>query len=99
MRFLPLKRSRENANAARVITIIISPVVITVKISVLKKYVYNEDTLNEALKLIKEKKYTYTLKNPKEKSLTRKIWINHIYSKDKKIYKKYFPPKGDQNGI
>lgn len=68
-------------------------------ISVLKKYVYNEDTLNEALKLIKEKKYTYTLKNPKEKSLTRKIWINHIYSKDKKIYKKYFPPKGDQNGI
>ena len=51
---------------------------------ILKKYVYNKETLNEALKLIKEKKYGYTLKNPKDSSLIRNFWINRIYNKDYK---------------
>ena len=61
-------------------------------IKILKKYVYNKETLNEALKLIKEKKYGYTLKNPKDSSLIRNFWINRIYNKDYKMYKLY-PPK------
>ena len=64
-------------------------------IKILKKYVYNKDTLNEALKLIKEKKYKYTLKNPKDSSLIRNFWINRIYNKDYKMYKLY-PPKKDE---
>ena len=39
--------------------------------NILKKYIYNKDVLNEANKLIKEKKYAYTLKNPKDNSLKR----------------------------
>ena len=64
-------------------------------IKILKKYIYNKDTLNEALKLIKEKKYKYTLKNPKDSSLIRNFWINRIYNKDYKTYKLY-PPKKDE---
>ena len=64
-------------------------------IKILKKYVYNKETLNEALKLIKEKKYGYTLKNPKDSSLIRNFWINRIYNKDYKMYKLY-PPKKDE---
>ena len=58
----------------------------------LKKYVYNKDALNEALNLIKEKKYSYTLKYNKDYSLYRLFWINRIYNKDYKLYKLY-PPK------
>ncbi len=65
-------------------------------IKVLKKYVYNKDVLNEALKLIKEKKYGYTLKNPKDNKIIRKFWINRIYNKDFKTYKLY-PPKQERN--
>ena len=64
-------------------------------IKILKKYIYNKDTLNEALKLIKDKKYKYTLKNPKDNSLIRNFWINRIYNKDYKTYKLY-PPKKDE---
>ena len=65
-------------------------------IKVLKKYVYNKDVLNEALKLIKEKKYGYTLKNPKDNKIIKKFWINRIYNKDFKTYKLY-PPKQERN--
>ncbi len=62
--------------------------------SLLKKYVYDKKTLNEALKLIKEKKYSYTLKFSKDFSLYRWFWTNRIYLKDYKLYKLY-PPKDD----
>lgn len=60
--------------------------------SLLKKYVYNKECLEEAKQLIKEKKYTYTLKYKKDKSLYRWFWINRIYLKDYKLFKLY-PPK------
>ena len=60
--------------------------------NLLKKYVYNKDCLKEAKKLIKEKKYTYTLKYKKDKNLYRFFWINRIYLKDYKLFKLY-PPK------
>ncbi len=63
--------------------------------NLLKKYVYNKDVLNEALELIKEKKYTYTLKYKKDKSLYRIFWVNRIYMKDYKLFKLY-PPKDDE---
>lgn len=61
----------------------------------LKKYVYNKDVLNEAKKLIKEKKYSYTLKYKKDKSLYRLFWINRIYMKDYRLFKIY-PPKEER---
>ena len=63
---------------------------------ILKKYIYNQDTLNEAHKLIKEKKYAYTLKNPKDNNLKRNFWINRIYNKDYKMFKLYPPKKDDE---
>lgn len=65
-------------------------------ISVLKKYAPNKEVLNEALKLIKEKKYSFTLKNKKDSSLYRKFWTFVIYFKDYKRYKMY-PPEVDDN--
>lgn len=62
----------------------------------LKKYVYNKETLEKALALIKEKKYAYTLKNKKDNSLIRTFWINRIYNKDKKMFKLYPPKKDDE---
>ena len=59
--------------------------------SVLKKYAPNKEVLNKALKLIKEGKYSYTLKNPKDGNLKRRFWINVIYFKDYKRYKMYPP--------
>lgn len=61
----------------------------------LKKYVYNKECLKEALKLIKEKKYTYTLKYKKDKNIYRWFWINRIYLKDYKLFKLY-PPKDNK---
>ena len=61
----------------------------------LKKYVYNKDALNEALNLIKEKKYSYTLKYNKDFSLYRWFWINRIYFKDYKLFKLYPPKDGE----
>ena len=58
---------------------------------VLKKYAPNKEVLNKALKLIKEKKYSYTLKNPKDNNLKRNFWVNVIYFKDYKRYKMYPP--------
>lgn len=63
--------------------------------TLLKKYVYNKDCLEEAKKLIKEKKYTYTLKYKKDNNLYRWFWINRIYLKDYKLFKLY-PPKDDE---
>ena len=61
----------------------------------LKKYVYNKDVLDEALNLIKNKKYSYTLKYSRDFSLYRWFWINRIYLKDYKLYKLYPPKDGD----
>lgn len=63
--------------------------------TLLKKYVYNKDCLEEAKKLIKENKYTYTLKYKKDNNLYRWFWINRIYLKDYKLFKLY-PPKDDE---
>lgn len=63
--------------------------------NLLKKYVYNKEVLKEALNLIKEKKYCYTLKYYKDKSLYRWFWINRIYFKDYKLFKLY-PPKEEK---
>ena len=63
--------------------------------NLLKKYIYNKECLEEAKKLIKEKKYTYTLKYKKDKNLYRWFWINRIYLKDYKLFKLY-PPKDDE---
>lgn len=60
-------------------------------VKVLKKYAPNKKVLNEALKLIKNKKYSFTLKNPKDKSIYRWFWTNVIYFKDYKRYKMYPP--------
>ena len=59
--------------------------------SMIKKYVKNEQLKREVLKLIKEKKYTYTLKYKKDFSLYRFFWVNRIYFKDYKLYKLYPP--------
>lgn len=64
--------------------------------NILKKYIYNKEVLKEAKDLIKQKKYAYTLKNPKDFSLTRNFWINRIYNKDYKMFKLYPPKKGDE---
>ena len=63
--------------------------------SLLKKYVYNKEVLDEALNLIKDKKYSYTLKYSKDFSLYRWFWVNRIYFKDYKLYKLYPPKDGD----
>ena len=63
--------------------------------NLLKKYVYNKECLQEAKKLIKEKKYSYTLKYNKDKNIYRWFWINRIYLKDYKLFKLY-PPKDDE---
>lgn len=59
--------------------------------SMIKKYVKNKELKKEALQLIKEKKYDYTLKYKKDSSLYRVFWMNRIYFKDYKLYKKYPP--------
>ena len=61
----------------------------------LKKYVYNKDVLKEATNLIKQKKYSYTLKYKKDRSIYRLFWTNRIYLKDYKLFKLY-PPKDDE---
>lgn len=63
--------------------------------SMLKKYIYNKDVLLEALELIKEKKYSYTLKYNKDFSLCRWFWMNRIYFKDYKLFKLYPPKDGE----
>ena len=60
-------------------------------IKVLKKYAPNKKVLNEALSLIKENKYSFTLKNSKDRSVYRWFWTNVIYFKDYKRYKMYPP--------
>lgn len=60
----------------------------------LKKYLPSS-IYKEVRQLIKEKKYTYTLKYNKDNSIKRIIWNNIIYGKDYKIVKKY-PPVYDK---
>lgn len=57
---------------------------------ILKKYLPNS-LYKEVKELIKEKKYTYTLKYDKDNSIKRIIWNDIIYGKDYKIVKKYPP--------
>lgn len=59
--------------------------------SMIKKYVKNDNLKKEALNLIKNKKYAFTLKYKKDFSLYRFFWINRIYFKDYKLYKLYPP--------
>ncbi len=59
--------------------------------SMIKKYVKNEELKKEVLDLIKNKKYSFTLKYKKDFSLYRFFWINRIYFKDYKLYKLYPP--------
>lgn len=66
---------------------------LAVPIPVLKKYVFNKKVLKEALNLIKEKKYSYTLKNPKDGSIYRKFWTFVMYFKDYKRFRKFPPGK------
>lgn len=61
---------------------------------ILKKYLPTS-LYKEAKKLIKQKKYSYTLKYKKDNNLKRIIWNTIIYSKDYKTIKKY-PPKYDK---
>lgn len=61
----------------------------------LKKYIYNEKVKEDVRKLIKQKKYSYTLKYKKDRSVYRWFWINRIYLKDFKLFKIY-PPKDDE---
>ena len=63
--------------------------------SMIKKYVYNNNVKNEALNLIKQKKYSYTLKYTKDFSIYRWFWVNRIYFKDYKLYKLYPPKEGE----
>ena len=67
-------------------------------IKVLKKYVYNQEVLNEALNLIKEGKYSYTLFNPRDNNIIRHLWMRRIYNKDIKMFKLYPPKESDENG-
>ena len=62
----------------------------------LKKYMVNKELLEEALNLIKDGKYTYTLKYSKDKSLYRVFWANRIYLKDYKLFKLYPPKDGER---
>lgn len=66
-------------------------------IPVLKSYAPNKETLNEALTLVKNKKYSYTLKNKNDNNLYRKFWTFVIYFKDYKRYKMYPPEVDDDN--
>lgn len=60
-------------------------------INVLKKYTPNQKVWQEASSLIKEKKYSFTLKNPKDINILRWFWTNVIYFKDYQRYKMYPP--------
>lgn len=64
--------------------------------SILKKYL-PDNLYQEAKELIKQDKYTYTLKYKKDNNLKRMIWNNIIYNKDYKIIKKYPPKYDNQN--
>lgn len=56
---------------------------------------YVEESVKEEVKkLIKEKKYSYTLKYKKDFSFYRYILLKRVYQKDFAIFKKYFHQRG-----
>ena len=57
---------------------------------IIYKYVENQEVLDRAKRLIKEKKYMYTLPYKKDMSLKRFLLVKLIYHKHIKDYKKYF---------
>lgn len=56
-------------------------------------YVKGKD-LQDVKRLLKEKKYSYTLKYKKDFNLYRYIMIKRVYQKDFAIFKKYFHQRG-----
>ena len=57
---------------------------------IIYKYVENPEVLERAKRLIKEKKYSYTLLYGKDFSFMRYFWIKRYYGKHIQNYKKYF---------
>jgi D-aspartate ligase len=58
--------------------------------AIIYKYVENPEVLARAKRLIKEKKYAYTLIYEKDFNLKRCLYIKRYYNKRIKEYKKYF---------
>ena len=63
---------------------------LTVPKKIIFKYVQNREVLTRAKRLIKEKKYKYTLLYEKDMSLKRYIKMKRYYHRHIKNYKKYF---------
>ena len=63
---------------------------LTVPKKIIFKYVENQEVLNRAKRLIKEKKYKYTLLYKKDMNLKRWLRIKLFYHRLVKNYKKYF---------
>jgi len=63
---------------------------LTVPEKIIFDYVENQEVLNRAKKLLKEKKYAYTLLYKKDMSLKRYLKIKKYYNRHIKNYKKYF---------
>ena len=57
---------------------------------IIYKYVENPEALARAKKLMKEKKYAYTLVYKKDSGLKRRLYIKRFYNRRIKEYKKYF---------
>jgi D-aspartate ligase len=58
--------------------------------SIIYKYVENQKALARAKRLIKEKKYAYTLKYKKDFSFKRFLYVKRFYNRRIKEYKKCF---------
>ena len=58
--------------------------------SVIKKYITDPDIRSEALKLIKEKKYSRTLDCPADNDIRRFIWIKRYYMGQSKNFSRYY---------
>ena len=63
---------------------------LTVPKKIIYKYVANQEVLKRAKRLIKEKKYTYTLLYKKDMNLKRFLRIKLYYNRHIDEYKKYF---------
>jgi len=63
---------------------------LTIPKKIIFDYVENQEVLNRAKKLIKEKKYTYTLLYKKDMNLMRYLRIKKYYNRHTELYKKYF---------
>jgi D-aspartate ligase len=63
---------------------------LTVPKKIIYKYVYNQEVLERAKKLIEDKKYRYTLLYKKDMNLKRFLRIKLYYNRHISDYKKYF---------